>query len=585
MTTTNEPAVLGWHASHCSSAALLDAQGRILYAAAEERFKKRKLYKGYPEDAIAEIQDRFAPSVPVVYADLPAGQKLWRNLGLLWRTSAGRLNCEKSLSYLVKTIAERTASGKTSGVVGAAPSSGSGYIGYDKLCDHHLAHAASAYYFSGFEDAAIVTVDGYGDCFSATICEGKNGHIRRKRHFYYNEFPVGADYETLTAMLGFNPDRHCGKITGLAAYGKHDVTCIKALGTFFDKSWQAGHRNWFDRMHGSDEASTIAELRALRESKFGNFSREDLAYAIQHLAEERVLGLIREHLTGIEGKNIALAGGVFSNVRINQKVKELGFKSIFVQPAMDDGGLALGVAAMELAGRAGGLAPHAVPHMFWGSAYEDAAIEEALKRQGVVHERVSDVPSAIAQLVSDGKVVARFDGAMEFGPRALGNRSILYRTTEPEVNNWLNKRLRRTEFMPFAPATLAEEAHRCYLGLDGCEHTAEFMTITFDCTEYMKETSPAVVHVDGTARGQLVRAETNPGFHAILSEYQKLTGIPSLVNTSYNMHESPIVRTPDDAVTAFLQAQLDVLAIGDYLVHGEKNRDRQREAAAAISTI
>jgi len=221
--------------------------------------------------------------------------------------------------------------------------------------------------------------------------------------------------------------------------------------------------------------------------------------------------------------------------------------------------------------------------MFVGPAYDEDAIQDALDRQGVRYERTDDAPAAIARLVANGEVVARYEGAMEFGPRALGNRSILYRTTEPEVNTWLNKRLRRTEFMPFAPATLAEEAHRCYLGLEGCEHTAEFMTITFDCTDYMKETSPAVVHVDGTARGQLVRAETNPGFHAILTEYHKLTGIPSLVNTSFNMHESPIVRTPDDAVTAFLQGQLDVLAIGDYFVHGEENRERQREAVAAMS--
>jgi carbamoyltransferase len=165
---------------------------------------------------------------------------------------------------------------------------------------------------------------------------------------------------------------------------------------------------------------------------------------------------------------------------------------------------------------------------------------------------------------------------MEYGPRALGNRSILYRASEPEVNQWLNQRLGRTEFMPFAPATLYEARHECYKNMDGGEFAAQFMTLTFDCTDFMRRTCPAAVHVDGTARPQLINSATNPSFHQIVSEYHRLSGIPSVINTSFNMHEEPIVNTPNDAIRAFLQGNLDYLAIGTFLVPHPTNRQSRQ---------
>lgn len=198
-------------------------------------------------------------------------------------------------------------------------------------------------------------------------------------------------------------------------------------------------------------------------------------------------------------------------------------------------------------------------------AHEDAIVA-ALQQAQLAFTRYQPIEPQIAALIAAGKVVARFDGRMEYGPRALGNRSILYHAKEPEVNQWLNQRLGRTEFMPFAPATMMEHRDECYLGTGGCEHAAQFMTLTFDCTQRMKDTSPAAVHVDGTARPQLVTKTSNPSFHRILEEYHALTGIPSLINTSFNMHEEPIVCSPEDAIRAFLQGNLDYLAIGAYLV-------------------
>ena len=162
---------------------------------------------------------------------------------------------------------------------------------------------------------------------------------------------------------------------------------------------------------------------------------------------------------------------------------------------------------------------------------------------------------------------------MEFGPRALGNRSILYHGADPAVNEWLNKRLNRTEFMPFAPAVLPEFANQCFKVLDAGVRAAKFMTITFDCTDEMKRHCPAVVHVDGTARPQFVYEESNPSFYKIIDEYRKITGIPSLVNTSFNMHEEPIVCTPNDAIRSFLEGRMDILALGDYIVASPENSD------------
>jgi carbamoyltransferase len=165
------------------------------------------------------------------------------------------------------------------------------------------------------------------------------------------------------------------------------------------------------------------------------------------------------------------------------------------------------------------------------------------------------------------QVVARFAGRMEYGPRALGSRSILVHAGDPTINTWLNARLKRTEFMPFAPVTLEEEADDCYTGLDGARHSARFMTVTTDCTESFKAQCPATVHIDGTARPQLVERNDDTGYRAILEAYRARTGFSTIINTSYNMHEEPIVCTPADAIRAFKLGHLDVLAIGGFLVH------------------
>ena len=204
---------------------------------------------------------------------------------------------------------------------------------------------------------------------------------------------------------------------------------------------------------------------------------------------------------------------------------------------------------------------------YFGAEYSDIQIEKELKKYNVTYQKSKKIGQEIAKLLAKGKIIARFNGRAEYGPRALGNRSILYQPTDKTVNNWLNKKLKRSEFMPFAPVTLAEDIKDCYKNTTGGEYAAQFMTITFNCTKKMINECPAVCHIDNTARPQLITSKINKEYYDILKEYKKLTGISSIINTSFNMHEEPIVYSPDDALKSFIEGKLDILAIGNYIVH------------------
>lgn len=231
---------------------------------------------------------------------------------------------------------------------------------------------------------------------------------------------------------------------------------------------------------------------------------------------------------------------------------------------MGDGGLAVGALLSYLKPR-----PFKLGGIYYGPDVKDQEIKQVLDKSGLKYKKIKEIEKNLAKLLSKGRIIARFNGRMEFGPRALGNRSVLCETTNKKTADLLNKRLKRTEFMPFAPVTLSKYASRCYKNTKTANYTSKFMTICFECTDYMKKTSPAVVHVDGTARPQILSKEDNPSFYKILHEYNRITGIPSLINTSFNLHGEPIVCTPYDAINTFKQAKLDYLAISNYLVKND----------------
>jgi carbamoyltransferase len=424
-----------------------------------------------------------------------------------------------------------------------------GLEGKLKRYDHHLSHASNAYLASGFDRALIITLDGYGTGLAGSVSLGEGGSISRKQRLLFPH-SLGTFYETVTGALGFTPDRHAGKIVGLAAYGDPAVLGEAILAKFHQ---EPSNFRIFDNLN-----SYFSRHIAVR------YPMIDVAAAWQWVLEQVACKLVKYWAETLGCSNVVLSGGVTANVKMNQRIHEIEcVDSIYVYPNMGDGGCGSGI-AMNVSWKGGTRDP--LPSAYLGPEYSDDEIKAALDKAGLAYEKPANLAKTVAEKIHSGRVVARFAGRMEYGPRALGNRSILYHGREPEVNQWLNKRLGRTEFMPFAPVTLWEERHKNYIGLAGAEYTAQFMTVTFDCTDHMKQSCPAAVHVDGTARPQLIKREMNPGYYDILSEYQKLSGLSSLINTSFNMHEEPIVRTPEDAIRAFLDGRLDVLAIGGFCV-------------------
>ncbi|EAQ98911.1 carbamoyltransferase family protein [Congregibacter litoralis] len=432
-----------------------------------------------------------------------------------------------------------------------------GYSGAVRRLEHHASHAANSYYASGFNRALCITLDGYGTGLAGSVSLAEDGKIKRLHGVSYPN-SLGTMYEHVTSSLGYKPGRHEGKIVGLAAFGDPAVLADVLLSRI--------------DQHGGDfgiyQSNNIYFSRYLA----ARYPKIDVAAAYQYVlevvAKDFVAHWVRE--TGVDA--VVLSGGVTANVKLNQRIFEIPeVKEIFVYPNMGDGGCGTG-AAMHFSWP-GGTLP-SITNSYYGPDYSDEDIESALNDAKLSFDQPENYAATVAALIHEGNVVARFDGRMEYGPRALGNRSIMYHAREPEVNQWLNKRLGRTEFMPFAPVTLYEAAEECYLNIEGAKHTAEFMTITFDCSEQMKRDCPAAVHVDGTARPQLIRREVNQGYYDILKEYENLSGISSLINTSFNMHEEPIVRSPADAIRAFLAGGIEWLAIGPYLVEHPDRGDK-----------
>jgi carbamoyltransferase len=416
--------------------------------------------------------------------------------------------------------------------------------------NHHDTHAANAFWSSGFDEALLITLDGYGSGNCGGVYVGDRAGIRCLHRF---PFPnsLGQFYEHVTSGLGFKAGRHEGKIVGLAAYGDPEVL-------------RQVLRERFECVDG-DILIRASMNRLFTRALALNFAKRDIAAAYQAVLEEVACQMVAYWLAKTGLKKVAVSGGVHANVKLNQRFHEIpGVEDVFVYPNMGDGGCGTGAALMlfdpaVLAGRS-------LENVYYGPDYSEAQIAAALREKNLAFDRPEAIEDRVAELLTQDHIVGRFNGRMEYGPRALGNRSVLYPAREPEVNQWLNHQLGRTEFMPFAPAALASEAGRLFQNLRGCEKTAEFMTITFDCTAEMSRMCPAAVHVDGTARPQLVSERTNPSFHRILGGFYERTGIPALINTSFNMHEEPIVCSPADAILAFLTGNIDYLAIGPFLV-------------------
>jgi len=440
---------------------------------------------------------------------------------------------------------------------------------------HHVAHAASAFWGSEFDSALCLVYDGgmnnsawFGGLY---MCDRRMGIAPIDQFSAMHYSKVTSLYTFVTAILGFIPNKHEGKVTGLAASGIPSDACRSLLNEWLGLDFLSieSTMHWVFT-YGTRTAPTLhvqqAKIQPYRDAA-QRFSREELAATVQEMAEDHVLEILsRAYDLGWKHENICLAGGLFANVKINQRVAESGVRKMFVAPPMMDDGTALG-AAWHVLSESPKFAPAKLTSMYLGPKYKPLETQNILLRANVKFERVSDPAQRIAGLLSEAQVVAVFQGATEFGPRSLGNRSILAQATSKDINQKLNQRLNRTDFMPFAPMTRVEDAEACFLNIDRVAHSAEFMTVTVNCTEYMINACPAAVHVDGTARPQLVSSVSNPLMHAILTNYIEKTHCPCLINTSFNLHEEPIVCGPQDALRGFFEAGLDYLYLeGGYLI-------------------
>jgi carbamoyltransferase len=570
--------VLGIIDSKPSAAALLN-DNKILAAVAEERLCRMKMASGMPRRAIQQVMEDAGVTAEdidfvalaqrfSVYEPEPVHWNGWfesnngarpRRFEFVSASLAplvGHIPLARKAHHQVKAMLSRDRLEKIPELLRSAY----GITAPVRFFDHHYCHAASAYYTSGLDRTMVVTMDGGGDGLSGTVYAGENGRLQRVASVdsYHS---LGNFYSYVTHLCGFKAENHEGKVTGLAAIGK--PVYIDILRQFIDYQ-EPGQIGYLVPMYHR------SALREIAKKLPADFDPADLAASVQLLLEEIGLKFIGHWLKVTGLHNVAVAGGVFSNVKFNQRVHELeGVENFFVHPAMEDSGLSVGSAFAALAEEPGGdptRLNQRLENVYFGPSYSDAEIKRAVQAAGYQFSHETDITAKIAQLLAEGHVVARFTGRMEYGPRALGHRSIMYQTTDPSVNDWLNDHLKRTEFMPFAPATLVEHAEECYEGLQGAEDAARFMTITFNCTDLMKAQSPGVVHVDGTARPQIIDPLTAPDFYKILSSYHQITGIPSLINTSYNMHGEPIVCSPEDALRSFDQGKLAYLAIGNLLV-------------------
>jgi len=440
-------------------------------------------------------------------------------------------------------------------------------FGFDReilrFYDHHLSHAYTAFFPSPFEEALVVTLDARGDFKSATVSRANRSTGMELLDSVSMFNSLGFFYSFITRYLGFTPDKHEGKVTGLAAYGNPEAVrpvLDKMIG-LVDGKIQANLGPYF-------KPYLSAELPAL-EKELAAHSREDISAAAQEMTEEITLAYIKPFLAETGLRNVCLAGGVFGNVKLNQHIQELdGVDRIYVAPQMGDGGNAFGGALIRLYGR-GGTFNYPLNHVYLGPEYSEEQILGACEKfaDKIGWERVEDYTiEQIARDLDDGMVVGLFSGRMEYGPRALGARSILVRAIEHGVNDSLNNRLNRSEFMPFAPVTLEEEAINCYQGWQSDHVAARFMTVCYTCTERNAAESPATAHIDNTARPQVITREYNPLYYDILKAYFERTGIPSIVNTSFNNHEEPIVCSPEDAIQSLLIDNVDYVVMDGFVI-------------------
>jgi len=419
--------------------------------------------------------------------------------------------------------------------------------------DHHVAHAASAFFPSPFDEAAVMTIDGRGERATTTYSVGEGKSLRRIGQVEYPS-SLGLLYERVTSHLGFLHSSDEYKVMALASYG-----LPKLLDQFLELI-QVGEHGCY-RIESRDLESILGPRR--RRGEPFEQRHFDIARSLQAALELTVLELA-SWLKETTGKSdLCLAGGVALNCVLNAVLRDAGpFERVWVQPAAGDAGTALGAALWIGAQNGADPRSWSMDHAFLGPGYDDSEIETFLQWAKVPYRRSDDIAAEAAALLAENKIIGWFQGRMEFGPRALGGRSILASPIDPAMQQRLNELKDREDFRPVAPVVLEERAAEWFSGAD----TSPFMLFVYQIDPERAQQVPAVRHVDGSARIQTINREQNPRYYDLLRAFEQRTGVPVLVNTSFNTRGEPIVGSPRDALESFWTSPLDALAIGSFIV-------------------
>lgn len=555
--------ILGLHVD-MDACVVLVRDGQVVAAAQEERFSRTKLHEGFPHKALAWILADAGISLAEVdhfafgwFSGCSAGPML---PNILRRVSAACPQKE-TLDIICERFQREFAKDSALTRLGLQPLAQMGVERrHVRSFEHHFSHAWSAFATSPFESSLVITADGRGDFKSIAAYQADEGGLKCL-DWYSTLDSIGHLYSQVTHFLGFKANRDEGKVTGLAAYGDARPA-LPLMQSLID--WRNGR---IVANIGSSYLPYDTEIPPALVRQFGLFSQPDLAAAVQTHIENLLTRYVTDVLARNPQKHLCLAGGVFANVKLNQRIRELsGIDNLYVQPIMNDAGTALGAAAAAYFEETG-VHKIKMEHVYLGPEYSNAEAKAEIDSFPELHcDRPPDLEGAVAHLLASKQVVGILRGKMEFGPRALGNRSILVHASDASVKETLNRRLKRTQFMPFAPATMIDHAQESFVGWSENHKCADFMTMAYSVTPAFAKANPAVTHIDNTTRPQVVRPDCAPFLYSVLGRYAAKVGAKAIINTSFNVHEEPIVCTPRDGLCALRDGVVDYLVLNDQIV-------------------
>ncbi len=549
--------------------------GNLVYAIEEERMNREKHSGKFPVKAIQYCLDQEGISLNDI-----------EHIGFYWKPWKGLIKSGlyvskfalKSFSRFV--IKARRAKGLSKGFasMGLVNSdiqkhfSTSFNGNHINFIDHHLAHAASAYYPSSFEDAAILVIDRRGEWDTATLAVGEGNLIKRIKSVSLPS-SLGQVYTYFTMFLGFQRGGDEGKVMGLAPYGEplyYDF--LREHIRLNEKDLFVVNTDILDfhlAMEGIFTKSVVDMMGPPRKPGEELTERDaNIAASVQKILEDTVLHLVERIHKLTKKRNLCMAGGVALNCTMNGKILEYGrFENLFIQPAAYDAGTSLGAALMLYHGKLKRERKFEMRHAYWGPEYNNKEIKLSLDKFNLAYTSFennrNEFYKYVAKCLADRKIVGWFQGRMEFGPRALGSRSILADPRDPNMKDTLNTRVKHREgFRPYAPSVMEEHTGSFF----SCSLSSPYMLMAYDVLPDKRSFVPSITHVDGTARVQTVSKETNSKYWKLIDEFNRLTGVPLVLNTSFNDNNEPIVCSPDDAIRCFQKTEMDCLAIGDFLV-------------------